>query len=166
MSRREDIKAVQLFTGFDEAEIDAFVAAAERKTVPANHVFFAVGNLNSSLFIILSGSVKVDRLGTASDLPLATLKAGQTFGEMSFMDGSRTTAAVTAKEPSEVLAISHEAVDRLLGERPSLGVKLWRNFALDLKRRLAKTNELIDQYIDINQLLLQDQSVREYYAHL
>jgi CRP-like cAMP-binding protein len=85
---------------------------------------------------------------------------------MSFMDGSRTTAAVTAREQSEVLEISHKSVDRLLGERPSLGVKLWRNFALDIKRRLAKTNELIDQYIDINQLLLQDQSVREYYARL
>jgi CRP-like cAMP-binding protein len=125
-----------------------------------------MGDRNSSLFIICTGSVKIDRLGTADDIPLATLAAGQTFGEMSFMDDSRTTAAVTATEPTEVLEISRESVDQLLDEKPNLGVKLWRNFALDLKQRLTKTNELIDQYIDINQVLLQDQSLREYYSRL
>ena len=166
MSRQQDIKAIRLFAGFDDSEIDAFVAAAESKTVPADHVFFAMGNSNSSLFIIRSGSVKVERLGSAADAPLATLKAGETFGEMSFMDGSRTTATVTATELTKILEFSRAAVDRLLAARPDLGVKLWRNFALDLKHRLVKTNELIDQYIDINQVLLQDQSLREYYARM
>jgi CRP/FNR family transcriptional regulator, cyclic AMP receptor protein len=166
MSRQEHIKAIQLFAGFDDDEVEAFVDAADRKIVPADHVFFAVGNLNSSLFLICSGSVQVDRLGTAGDISLAILKAGQTFGELSFMDGSRTTASVTAREQTEVLEISRKSVDRLLGDRPNLGAKLWRNFALDLKHRLTKTNELIDQYIDINQVLLQDQSIREYYGRL
>lgn len=166
MSRQQDIKAIQLFAGFDDNEIDAFVATGESKTVPADHVFFAMGNRNSSLFIIRSGSVKVERLGSAADAPLATLKAGETFGEMSFMDGSRTTATVTASELTKILEFSRAAVDKLLGARPDLGLKLWRNFALDLKHRLVKTNELIDQYIDINQVLLQDQSLREYYARM
>ncbi len=82
------------------------------------------------------------------------------------MDGSRTTAAVTAIEPTDVLEISRESVDQLLDEKPDLGVKLWQNFALDLKQRLTETNNLIDQYIDINQVLLQDQSFREYYSRL
>ncbi len=166
MSRQQNLKAIQLFAGFDDDEIDAFVDAADRNSVPEDHVFFGMGNLNSSLFIICTGSVKIDRLGTADDIPLATLGAGQTFGEMSFMDDSQTTAAVTATVPTEVLEISRESVDRLLDEKPDMGVKLWRNFALDLKQRLAKTNEVIDQYIDINQVLLQDQSLREYYSRL
>ncbi len=166
MSSQNDLKAIQLFAGFDDDEIDAFVDAADRQSVPADHVFFEMGKLNSSLFIICAGSVKIDRLGTADDIPLATLGSGQTFGEMSFMDDSQTTAAVTATEPTEVLEISRESVDKLLDEKPNLGVKLWRNFALDLKQRLTKSNELIDQYIDINQVLLQDQSLREYYSRL
>ncbi len=125
-----------------------------------------MGDRNSSLFIICTGSVKIDRLGTADDIPLATLAVGQTFGEMSFMDGSQTTAAVTATEPTEVLEISRESVDQLLDEKPNLGVKLWRNFALDLKQRLTKTNEVIDQYIDINQVLRDDRSFGEIYGRL
>jgi CRP-like cAMP-binding protein len=85
---------------------------------------------------------------------------------MSFMDGSRTTATVTAVEPTNVLEITRETVDRLIDEKPNMAAKLWRNFALDLKHRLTKTNDLIDQYIDINQVLLQDQTFREYYSRL
>jgi CRP/FNR family transcriptional regulator, cyclic AMP receptor protein len=166
MRREQDMKAIQLFAGFDNAEIDAFVAAADRRSVPADHVFFAMGKLNSSLFIIRSGSVKVDRLGTSENIPLATLKAGQTFGEMSCMDGSRTTGTVTAQEPTEVFEISQAALDKLLAGNPALGVKLWRNIALALKQRLTSANEVIDQYVDINQVLLQDQSLRDYYGRL
>ncbi len=166
MSNQENLKASELFAGFGDDEIDAFVDAGVRRSVPADHVFFRMGDLNSALFLICAGSVKVDRPGTADDVPLATLEAGQTFGEMSFMDGSQTTAAVIATEPTEVLEISRESVDRLLEGKPELGVKLWRNFALDLKQRLAKTDEVIDQYIDLNQVLLQDQTLREYYSRL
>ena len=166
MSRQKDLRAIQLFAGFSDEEIAAFVDAADRRSVPADHVFFGMGTLNSSPFIVVAGSVKIDRLGSAEDIPLATLGVGHTFGEMSFMDGSRTTASVTATERTDVLEITREAVDRLLVERPDLNAKLWRNLALDLKQRLTKTNELIDQYIDINQVLLQDQSLREYYGRL
>jgi CRP/FNR family transcriptional regulator, cyclic AMP receptor protein len=166
MSRKQELKAIQLFAEFDDDAVDAFVAAAHRKNWPADHLVFAMGRPNSSLFIICTGSVKVDRLGTAGDIPLATLGAGETFGEMSFMDGSRTTAAVTTTEPTEVLEISRESVDKLLDEKPDLGLKFWRSLALDLKQRLTKTDEVIDQYIDLNQVLLQDQSLREYYSRL
>jgi CRP-like cAMP-binding protein len=166
MERRDDLMAVQLFTGFDPDEISAFLSAARRKSVPKDHVFFGVGSENSSLFIILSGSVKVERAGSAGDIPLAILSAGQTFGEMSFMDASRTNAAVRAREPTEYYEISRDAVDSLLKKKPNLAAKLWRNLALDLKKRLQVTNELIDQYVDVNLVLLQDQSFREYYARL
>jgi hypothetical protein len=57
-------------------------------------------------------------------------------------------------------------VDRLLRKKPSIAAKLWRNIALDLKERLKVTNEVIDHYIDVNLVLLQDQSFREHYARL
>ena len=166
MGDYEDLRSIQLITGFDDDEISAFVDACVRRSESAEHEFFAMGTRNASLFIICAGSVKIERLGTDDAIPLATLAAGQTFGEMSFMDGSRTTASVTAAEPTEVLEISREAMDRLLDEKPDMGVKLWRNFALELTQRLTKTNEVIDQYIDINQVLLQDRSLREYYSRL
>jgi CRP/FNR family transcriptional regulator/CRP/FNR family cyclic AMP-dependent transcriptional regulator len=164
MSSQEDLGAVQLFAGFDDDEIDAFVKAGVRRSVPADHTFFAMGDRNSSMFVIFTGSVRVERIGTAETLPLATLEAGQTFGEMSLMDGSRTTASVTTNQPTEVLEVTRESLDRLLGENLALSVKLWRNFAVDLKGRLTRTNQLVDHYVDINQVLIENPELRDFYS--
>ncbi len=98
------------------------------------------------------------------EIPLATSEAGQTFGEMPFMNGSRSTATATTTEPTEVLEISRESVDRLLADKSDPSVKLWRKFALELKQRLTKTNELIDHYVDIYQVLLDNPSLSQYYG--
>ncbi len=158
MNRDETLQAIELYSGFDDDEISAFVNATARRSLPPDHIFFAMGSLNSTLFIICTGAVKVERIGTAEDIPLAILEGGKTFGEMSFMDGSTTTAEVTATEQTEVLEISRESVDRLLDDNQGIGLKLWRNLALDLKQRLSRTNELIDHYIDINQVLTDNQA--------
>jgi len=166
MSRQDDLKTTPLLAGFDDRELAAFAEAAHPKSLPPDQVVIAMGKPNASLFVILAGSVKIERYGSAGDIPLATLGAGETFGEMSFMDGSPTSASVTTTEATQVLEISRQAVDALLDGNPGLGLKLWRNLALDLKQRLTKTDEVIDQYIDINQVLLQDQTLREYYSRL
>lgn len=166
MDDRQILKDMQLFSDFYEAEIDAFIRAANRRPVPAGHVFLRMGAVNASIFIICKGCVEVARFGSADDIPIATLGVGQSFGEMSFMDGSPATASVTTVEPTEALELPREAVDRMIEGYAPLALKFWRNLALVLKQRLTKTNEVIDQYIDINQVLLQDQSFRDYYNRL
>ena len=166
MSSNRPYQALQLFSGFDDDEIDAFVNSAARQSWPIDHVFFTMGNLNTSLFIICAGAVKVERTGTEKDTLLTHLEAGKTFGEMSFMDGSPTTGTVTTTEPTVVLKISRSSVDQLLDDNPDMGVKLWRNFALDLKQRLTQTNEKIDYYVDVNRMLLDDPSFRKIFSRL
>ncbi len=82
------------------------------------------------------------------------------------MDDSRTTASVVCAEATEVLELSRETVDGLIDVNAIVALKFWRNLALVLKQRLAKTNEVIDQYVDINQVLLQQESFRDYYDRL
>ena len=166
MDDHQILKQMQLFDEFYDAEIKAFIRAAVRRSEPAGHVFLAMGAVNASLFIICGGAVQVKRIGSSDDVPIATLGVGQTFGEMSFMDGSAATASVIAAEPTEVLELSRQAVDQLIEGYAPIAVKLWRNLALVLKQRLVKTNEVLDQYVDINQVLLQDQSFRAYYSRL
>ena len=166
MEDHDVLKGMRLFTDFYNAEIEAFIRASVRRSEPAGQVFLVMGAVNSSMFIICKGSVTVKRFGSTDDIPIATLGAGQTFGELSFMDGSKATASVVATEPTEVLQLSREAVDGMIEGYAPLALKFWRNLALVLKERLVKTNEVIDQYVDINQVLLRNQSFREYYNRL
>lgn len=159
MEPRELLKRIALLAGLDEGERNVIVDACKHEQAQPGHVYFRMGGSPASLHLILSGSVKVTRLGTESEI--ARLETGQSFGEMSFLDSSRTTATVTAMERTEVLVLTRGAFERLVEDHPSLGVKLWRNFAIELKRRLALTNDLVDQYIDMNQVLLAKPAYRD-----
>lgn len=148
-----------LFAGLTPEELTLVVGKARQYSVPENHIFLNMGVPNESLFIILSGSVCIERLGTETDIELRKLRSGDTFGEMSFIDGSKTIAKVTAVEPTEVLVLNSTDFQRILTDNPALASKLWRNLALDFKRRIAITTDLVDFYADLSQVLRDNPNV-------
>jgi len=160
------LQDIPILAGFSDDERRAFSDACDQREVPAEHTFFQMGDINRSLFVIRAGSVRVERIGVEGDVPLVNLGVGQTFGEMSFLDGSATTAGVTSDQPTELLMIDREGLDLLLGMHPALWGKFWYNLAVELKRRLARTNELVDHYMDLNQVLLEHPSYKDDYGRI
>ena len=142
-----------LFVELTREELATVVRGAKQYLVPENHTFFNMGDSNGSLFVVLSGSVRIERPGTEADTELAKLDSGAFFGEMSFMDNSKTTAKVSTVEPTEVLELNAGHFYRFLTYQPVIAYKLWRNLALELKRRLASTIDLVDYYADLSQVL-------------
>lgn len=142
-----------LCRGLDSGEVDALFSAAVPRTVAAGQVVLRMGQKNSSIFVLSSGSAQVTRPGTEDETVLAVLDRGRTFGEMSALDGSATSSTVTATTALELLELPLASLDRLAAVNPPVWGKLWRNLALDLKHRLVKTNELVDHYVDLAQVL-------------
>jgi len=150
-----DTAKTKLVAGFTEAEVQALTKNAEHKQVGADTVLLLMGETNGSLFLILSGEAKVERLHIEESMELAKLGPGDTFGEISLLDGSKATASVTTTRPTELLELTGEAITQLVASHPLIAVKLYRNVAVDLKHRLVATNELVDHYMDLNQVLLE-----------
>jgi adenylate cyclase len=149
-------KAVErcvLFEGLSNDELDLISAKGKKYLAPENHVFFDMGTVNNSMYVILSGSVRVEIPGAEADVELAVLESSAMFGEMSLLDSSRTTARVSTMEPTEVLEFDHGDFNRILVDHPELASKLWRNIALEFKRRMASTDELVEHYADLSAML-------------
>lgn len=159
----EQLKSCAMFAGFDISEIDALARTARERRADAGQALLRMGEPNSALHVIVSGAVKITRIGADGELLLSTLGAGRIFGEMSFIDASRTTAAVVATAPTHVLEIGRESVDALAESNPKAWGRLWRNLALDLRRRLSRSNEVVEHLADINQVLA-DPSLRDHYS--
>ena len=107
MDDQQILEGMQLFAGFKGAETNAFLRAADRRSVPAGHEFLRMGSANDSIYIVCKGAVRVERPGAAETIPLATFGPGQSFGELSFMDMSPATATVVTgspRSPSESLS--------------------------------------------------------------
>lgn len=70
---------------------------------------------------------------------LARVAAGEHFGEMAIIDRLERTATVQADEDAVTLKF-HQ---RDLIQHPPVAMKLYRNMASLLSRRLRKTNEML-----------------------
>ena len=69
-------------------------------------------------------------------VPLAVLGAGEFFGEMSFVDGTPTSARVVADEPTRLRVIDTATVDNLSKADPAFAGRLYRSIAAILAERL------------------------------
>jgi CRP-like cAMP-binding protein len=78
------------------------------------------GEPGRGLYVVLHGSVDVSKRDGDQKVLLATLGAGDVFGEMSLLNGAPATATVTAAQRSTVLFLAREYVERLMSSIPHM----------------------------------------------
>jgi CRP-like cAMP-binding protein len=117
----------------------AQVGAVER--YEAGEPIVVAGSLGDSMYLILSGAASVhsDRGGR----PLATLAAGEFFGEMSLVEPAVRSATVQATEVTLVFRVPHAALASLTVDEPRLLNQILVQVVRALSQRLRHSNELI-----------------------
>jgi len=141
------LRQVPLFGSLDDDELSAVARCIVPRTVRAGERLIEEGQPGEALHVVLSGSVRVGRRSGGKEVTLSTLGSGTTFGEMSLLDASPTSASVAATEDTELLSIGRHDLAVLLSWDTVLAAKLWRSFALQLSRRLRDTNQrVLDRY--------------------
>ncbi len=81
----------------------------------AGEAIIRQGEAPDRLYIITSGDAVVTQSDHAGhQVPIATLSAGQFFGEIGLLSMSPRTASVTAKTPLEILALDRATFQRLV----------------------------------------------------
>ncbi len=108
----------QLFAALDDAGRKQLMARATKHSAAANEVLCREGEAGTDFFVIVRGRVQVsgDDLGDARTL--ATLTAGQFFGEVAVLSGQKRQATVTALGPVELLCFPGAAVNEVLAGAP------------------------------------------------
>src|SRR2546430_6779826 len=102
----------------DPAEESALLAAAPVKSFARDQLVFDQDVSLRAIFLIDDGSVRVEREDRGAMIPLAVLGAGEFFGEMSFVDGTPTSARVVADEPTRLRVIDTATDDSLTKTDP------------------------------------------------
>jgi CRP-like cAMP-binding protein len=122
-----EILGMSLFSGITE-ESAARVAAGGVTDVPAGQVLAQAGDPGVGMFVVLDGSVVVER----GDLHIEMGRDGF-FGELALLvPDSPRIARVRAKTDARVLAVPRETFDRLLETEPSFARALLRELAARL----------------------------------
>lgn len=124
----------------EPAEESALLATAPVRSFDRDQVVFDQNVSLRAIFLIDDGSVRVEREDRGAMIPIAILGVGEFFGEMSFVDGTPTSARVIADEPTRLRVIDTATVDTLNNVDPSFTGRLYRSIAAILAERLRLTS--------------------------
>jgi cAMP-dependent protein kinase regulator len=136
----KELRASTLFSSFERGALEEVLASAWLRSYEEGDIIVTEGELGSSLFLIVTGGVKVFTLGERGEhLPLAELGPGDLFGEVSLMTGRPRTATITARSPVAAIELTKEDVDRISESYPEVP-KILEEFC---SRRAQETVEAV-----------------------
>jgi CRP/FNR family cyclic AMP-dependent transcriptional regulator len=90
----------------------------------AGEVFYTPRDPDGRLFILKQGEVRIYKMERSREFTLEVVDAGTVFGEVAFTDHRLRDAYAQATEPSILLAMEREDVERLILQKPKVGLRL------------------------------------------
>jgi CRP/FNR family cyclic AMP-dependent transcriptional regulator len=131
------LRSAPLFAGLPAADVDAIIGRFEMITVAAAAVLYREGEPGTSLFVVLSGKVKLTRaIAYDRETLRAVLGPTDQFGELSAFDAGPRMETATAVTASALAWLPTEALDVWVNARPHVAALLLTVMA----RRLRHTN--------------------------
>jgi CRP/FNR family transcriptional regulator, cyclic AMP receptor protein len=136
---------VPLCQGLSPAEAKAIFDIAEDRQVKAGEPVFSEGETGDALYFILSGQVDIEKKDkSGKPAPLARLSDGAVVGEMSLIAGSaKRSASAKAAAETRLLRIPSDRFQKLLKSDHVAALKVVRNMAQVMSRRLLAMDEKI-----------------------
>jgi signal transduction histidine kinase len=129
------------FAGLLNEELQALEHTAKMRRFQAGQTIFRAGDPGDGFYLVESGSVIISAVVGNEARPLATVVAGEFFGEMALLDEAPRSATATAEVETRAFCIGREELLALLEHRPKLALNLIREFS----HRVRSLNQ---KYID------------------
>ncbi|MFD0674373.1 Crp/Fnr family transcriptional regulator [Cohnella sp. GCM10027633] len=137
----EWLKKVSLFDNLNDDQLEHILRISHRRTFPAGTTMFQEKEPGLTFYVVLSGSIKLfTRSSGGEEKVLSLVSAGESFGELSLLDGLPRSASAQTLEPTTVLELSSDQFMSLLQSH----FDITRGILTELSRRLRKTNEHVN----------------------
>ena len=151
------LKAVPLFTTISEEQLRMLTTMVTRRSASRNTTIMSSGDATDSLYIVLSGRLKVMMSDSeGKEVILAILGPGEFFGEMGLIDDEPRSASVVTIEACELLSITKRDFKRCLAENFEMAMAVMRGLVKRLREADRKIGSLalLDVYGRVARLLL------------
>ena len=113
-----------LFASLPEDEIKHLIDRVEPQLFSPGQMILEEGDSGDSIFFIKSGHARVVSHILGKELELATLSAGDVFGEVAFLTGRPRTASVIALDRLEVIEFKKFLLEEIFEKYPDILKKL------------------------------------------
>lgn len=132
------VRGVPIFQELRDDFLVRLASVMDELSFPGQHTIFTEGQEGRSLYILVSGRVRVH----IGERDLARLEQGSFFGEMSLFDAEPRSASVTTLESCECLMLTQQQLYDAIDETPGIAVNIIRL----LSRRIRELNHKLNAY--------------------
>jgi len=133
------IEASLLFRNLTQSARQNLAAAFVSLEITAGQTLFREGDPGNTLYLILSGRMRLERKTSTQPVPAAELGKGDVFGELALLNAEPRSASAIAIRDSHLAQLDRDSFDRLVAVYPGelLGT-LSRHLATRLRNRDSK----------------------------
>ncbi|QPF92559.1 Crp/Fnr family transcriptional regulator [Bradyrhizobium commune] len=141
-----DLKAFLLatpfFGGLPDAGLDLLMSMLVERRFDAGATVVAEGEPGRSLFIVKSGQLAVSKLAeTGGVVPIASLRPGDFFGEMTLIEMQNRSATVIAEQPTLLYELTAQKLYACYKADIHAYVIVLQNINRELCRRLRRADD-------------------------
>jgi CRP/FNR family cyclic AMP-dependent transcriptional regulator len=148
------LKQADIFYELTNTQLELIASICTEHTFKGGQVIFEENSPGDELYIIANGEVEIQvnpaMVGRdeGEATTIATLRRGQSFGEVSLVDeGLRSARALCAQPEARLVIIPREKLMLLCDTYPQLGYRLMRNLAADLAMKIRNTDLQVREYL-------------------
>jgi len=143
------LKQSDIFYQFTPTQLELIANLCQEATFEKDDLIFKENSGSKELYVIVQGEVDifidpslVSSIETDSEnKTVATLRRGQSFGEIALVDeGLRSASACASQKDTRLLIIPRNKLIMLCDTYPQLGYRLMYNLAADLAMKIRNTD--------------------------
>jgi CRP-like cAMP-binding protein len=121
MDQKVDLLArLPLFSTLDRRSVEAVATLAREVAVPAGTVLMREGDPAESFYLIVAGTVRVQRAGA----PVRSLTDGGFLGEIALIEEGERTATATCETDCRLLVLGSFEFDRVMATFPDIRTRV------------------------------------------
>lgn len=146
------LRRVKIFAGMADSDLARFMHFMEVKNVRQFTEVVRQGQPGDAMYLLLEGEVRVRLMISGKETILATLSAGDFFGEISLFDHGPRSADVVANVDSSFLRISAAAFQKMATEAPDLATPFLLAMGRTLTGRIRADNKRLRDSVNLSRI--------------
>ena len=159
MEKVDILRQTDIFYDLTGPQLEMLASICQDRSAKLGDLVFEENSNGDEMYVIARGAVEVlvdptmvsgpsTRKRGAGPVTIATLRAGQTFGEVALVDqGLRTASARCAETDTYLLVLPRAKFMKLCDTYPELGYRVMRNIAADLAFKIRGSDLAIREQL-------------------
>jgi len=135
------LQEVEVFKNMTDRQRGRFAQCLEVQKFSKFETLVKEGDPGGAMYIILAGVARVRKMIGGREDVLATLSAGEMFGEMSLFDAEKRSADVVANSEGVLLRLSEDVMREMVDKQAEVVVPFLVEVAKKLADRIRADNE-------------------------